>query len=157
MCHLRLNIVAFTIKSCITYVTVLLYYRYLTAWLMYNDFNWHHTFVQFFQVFWCFLMSFSCLLWYNYSNETVKKCNIASFAHFCSVNIKETLPLKVRTSGDVVKVFFQVSFYYIFFFKTKEFLFQDKGFINVESRLASIRKGMINQFLVGLGLLICQN
>ena len=38
------------------------------------------------------------------------------------------------------------------FLKTKEFLFQEK-FINVVSRLASIMKGMINPFLVGIGIL----
>ena len=42
-----------------------------------------------------------------------------------------------------------------FLFATlKKNLFQDKGFINEESRLSSIMKGMINPFLVGLGLQI---
>ena len=57
--------------------------------------------------------------------------------------------------GDVVKLFFLLHFKKNkrVFYQTNQFLFQDKSFINVEFRLASIMKCMINPFLVVLGLI----
>ena len=100
----------------------------------------------------CFLVSFSCLLLIQLIKWDCQKMQHCFFCSLLQCKHKRNVTVKGKNIRGRSKGFLSSFFLLHFFFKTKEFLFQGKGFINVESRLASIMKGMINPFLVVLGL-----